>query len=245
MRFARFGLFYLLFFVVPVGAQQATLSPGQAQAPQPAPQPVSDPQAVAVVQAAITALGGATAIGQAQSWAFQAQMQGPHANGNVDYMISTHTDTGKLVRLDGTTRPAPAIHSHFVPALAGAILLKESQDPNFSMQYAGLSTGDSKPITVIVFMVGKTQFPAQIWTFDAANLPVQIDFRLPAEIGARESFPIVVALSDYRTVSGVLYPFQIVSFLPGKPPEIVTLQSVSTSVTAVPNDYNGPAGDLR
>ncbi len=241
MRSAGFGLLIcLLLLNVSVLAQQSTTS----QQVSPA-QPASDPQAVAVVQAAITALGGAAAIGQAQSWTFQAQTQGPHSNGNVDYLISTDTDTGKLVRRDGTTRRAPAVHSHFVPALVGAILLKESQDPEFSMQYAGLSTLDSKPVTTIVFTIGKVKFPAQIWTFDAANLPVQIDFRLSAEIGARESFPIVVALSDYRPVSGLLYPFQIVSFLPGGPPEIVTLQSVNANATSAPNDYNGAAGDLR
>ena len=131
-----------------------------------------------------------------------------------------------------------------MPALVGAILLKESQDPNFSMQYTGASTLDSRPVTVIVFTFGQSRIPVQIWSFDAANLPVQIDFRLPAEIGARESFPIVVALSDYRPVSGVLYPFQIVSFLPGKPPEVVTVQSVAPGATAAPNGFNGPAGDL-
>jgi len=236
MRFARIGLLlFLLLLVVPVWAQQATQSSAQ---------PAGDPQAVAVVQAAITALGGATAIVQAQSWTFQAQTQGPHANGNIEYAMSTHTDTGKLVRADGTTRPAPPIHSHFVPALVGAILLKESLDPDFTMLYGGTSTLDSKPVTAIIFAFGPTKLPAQIWTFDAANLPVQVDFRLPAEIGARESFPIVVALSDYRPVSGVLYPFRIVSFLPGKPPEIVTLQSGSTNATAAPNEFNGPGGDL-
>lgn len=241
MRFARFGLpFFLLFFNVSIWAQQPA-SPQQA----PSAQPPSDPQAVAVVQAAIKALGGAVAIGQAQSWTFQAQTQGPHSNGPVDYMISTHTDTGKLARADGTTRPAPKIHSHFVPALVAAILLKESQDPEFSIQYAGLSTQDAKPVTIIVFIVDQTRIPAQIWTFDAANLPVQIDFRLPAEIGARESFPLLVALSDYRPVSGVLYPFQIVTFWPGNPPESVTLRSVNTNAIASPNEFNGSGGDLR
>jgi hypothetical protein len=239
MRPARCAsLFVILFLAVLSWGKQA---PQQASAPQT----TSDPQAVALVQAAITALGGATAIGQAQSWIFHAQTQGPHANGNVDYMISTHTDTGHFVLADGTTRPAPAIHSHFVPALVGAILLKQSQDPEFSLHFGGQSTVDSKPVSVIVFMFGKTQFPAQIWTFDAANLPVQIGFRLPAQIGARESFPLEVALSDYRLVSGVLYPFRIVSFVPGKPPEIVTLQSVNANATAPPNEFTGPAGDLR
>jgi len=241
MRSARFGLLlFVLLFNVSIWAQQ----PASSQQATPA-QPTSDPQAIAVVQTAITALGGAAAIGRAQSWTFQAQTQGPHSNGNVDYMISTHTDTGKLVRTDGTTRPAPRIHSHFVPALVGAILLKESQDPEFSMQYAGISTQDSNPVTTIVFTVDQARIPAQIWTFDAANLPIQIDFRLPAEIGARESFPLLVALSDYQPVSGVLYPFQIVTFLPGKPPEAVTLRSVNANATASPNEFNGPAGDLR
>jgi hypothetical protein len=241
MRSVRFGLLLFFFlFNVSVWAQQPASSQQATSG-----QPTSDPQAVAVVQAAITALGGATAIGQAQSWTFQAQTQGPHSNGDVHYVISTDTDTGKVARADGTTQPARAIHSHFVPALVGAILLKESQDPEFSMQYAGLSTQDSKPVTVIVFMFGATKFPAQIWTFDAANLPIQIDFRLPAEIGARQSFHVVVALSDYRSVSGIFYPFRITSFLPGTLPEIVTLQSVNVNATAPPNDFNGLGGDLR
>ena len=115
MRFSRLLLVMLLpLFCFPVLAQQ----PGTAT-------PASDPQAVAVVQAAITALGGATAIGQAQCWTFQAQMQGPRANGDVGYVISTDTDTGMRVRADGTMRPAPLIQSHFLPALVGSILIKE------------------------------------------------------------------------------------------------------------------------
>src|SRR6266853_5296541 len=240
MRSARCALLFLFLFL-------AVTSWGK-QAPQlaSAPQPASDPQAVAVVQAAITALGGATAIGQAQSWTFQAQMQGPHANGDISYVISADTDTGKLVRRDGTMEPAPPIHSHFVPALAATILLNESQSPEFTMSYGGASMLDSKPVTVVTFFFADgPRFPAQIWTFDAANLPVMIDFRSSAQVGARASFPFAVALSDYRSVSGVMYPFQIVSFVPWNPPEIVTLQSVNAKATAPPNDFNGPAGDLQ
>jgi hypothetical protein len=239
MRLLRLGVtFCILLLAIPTWGKQGTQSASTSQ-------PASDPQAVAVVQAAITALGGAAAIGQAQSWTFHAKTQGPHSNGEVDYMISTDNDTGKVMRRDGTMKPAPPIHSHIVPALVGAILLKESQDPEFSMQYGGTSIVDSKPVTNIIFAIGPTKFPAQIWTFDAANLAVQIDFRLPAEIGARQSFPLTVALSDYRPVSGVLYPFQIVTFWPGKPPEIATLQSVNANAAAPPNDFNGPAGDLQ
>jgi hypothetical protein len=241
MRYTPYGLLIYLLVSVSAWAQQAPSAQQSA-----AVQPTGDPQAVAVVQAAITALGGATAIGQAQSWTFQAQMQGPHANGNVEYLISTDTDTGKRLLRDGTMRPAPLIHSHFVPALVGAILLKESQDPTFTLQYGGTSTIDSKPVTTVIFnfAVGP-KFPAQIWTFDSGSLPVVIDFSAPAEIGARQSFPVVVALSDYRSVSGVLYPYHISSLLPGKLPQIVSVQSLVAATTIVANEFTGQGGDLQ
>jgi hypothetical protein len=153
MRSARFAwLFVFLFLAVPSWGKQAAQQAS-------APQPTSDPQAVAVVQAAITALGGATAIRQAQSWTFQAETQGPHSNGSINYTISTDADSGKVMRADGTMKAAPLIHSHFVPALVGAILLKESQDPEFSMQYGGPSTLESKPVTPSSLQVVKHKFP--------------------------------------------------------------------------------------
>ena len=80
MRSARSSLtFWMLLLAIPSWGKQAAQSAST-------PQPASDPQAVAVVQAAITALGGATAISQAQSWTFQAQMQGGHVNGDVTYL---------------------------------------------------------------------------------------------------------------------------------------------------------------
>lgn len=214
MRSARIGLLVFLLLGVSVWAQPASCQQTTSA------QSESDPQAVAVVQAAITALGGATAISQAHSWTFQAQTQGPHSNGNIDYTISTDTDTGKRAGPNGTMKAAPPIHSHFVPALVAAILLKQSQDPALVLQFSGTSTIDSNPVTTIVFnfMIGP-RYPAQIWTFDAANLPVMVDFKEPATIGARASFPFVVALSDYHQVSGIMYPFQITVLVPGGRPK--------------------------
>jgi hypothetical protein len=240
MRCLRFGLLIFLLFGVSAWAQQPTASQ-QATSTQPA----SDPQAVAVVQAAITALGGATAISQAQNWTFQAQLQGPHANGNVSYSMSTKTDTGQLALANGTTNQAPLIQSHFLPALVGAILVKESQDPDFAILTGGSSTLDSVPVNIIVFAIGPQSIPAQIWYFNSSGLPVLVDFKLPAEIGARRSFPNVVSLSDYRSVSGVLYPHEIVSLVPGKPRELVTIQFVTPGATAATNNFTGQAGDLR
>lgn len=237
MRSCRMGVLVpFLLFATSLWARQASSTTTQS---------ASDPQGVAIVQTAITALGGATAIGEAQSWTFQAQMQGPHANGTVSYLISTNADTGSFLGANGTTKPAAAIHSHLVPALAGAILLNESKNPQFTILNGGTSTLDSQPVSVVTFAIGPQNIPAQVWYFNPAGLPVLIDFRLPAVIGARLSFPFVVALSDYKSVAGVSYPFSIVSFVPGKPRELVTLQSIAPGTAAPTNEFNGQAGDLR
>lgn len=239
MRSARFGLLLsILLLNIPVWAQHsqtATTSP-------PAP---SDPQAVAVVQAAITALGGKTAIAQAQSWTFQAKMEGPFGQESVSYSMSTDTDTGRVVRANGTSKRAPLTRSRFVPTLVGTILVNEFADPEYSVLYGGTSTVDSKAVTVIIFATGPSRLPLQIWVFDETNLPIRIDFRLPAEVGAKMSDNGVVALSDYRSVSGVLYPFRVVEFARARPPEIITLHSVNSSANTPPNAPNALGGDSR
>jgi hypothetical protein len=242
MRFARVNLLIFLLFAVSAWAQQSVSS--QQASPS---QTASDPQAVAVVQAAITALGGATAIGQAQSWTFQGRMFGAFGNENVNYAMSTDSDTGTLGLPDGTSRPAPRPQSYFVPALAASILLRQFQDPAFTLRSGGTTTMDSKPVTVVIlaFQAGTVQFTAQVWTFDASNLPVKVDFRLPAEVGARRSIHGTVHLSDFHPVSGVLYPFTMVEWPPAAPTEVVTIQSVSSSVSAPVNEANGMGGDSR
>jgi hypothetical protein len=204
----------------------------------------SDPQAIAVVQAAITALGGATAISQAQTWTFQAQITGSFGSDVTSYVMSTDTDRSSVLP-NGTVTQMPMTQSHFVPALVASILLTESQSPQFRMAYIGTSTADSKTTTVIALEVGPEQVPVQTWAFDSGNLPVQINFQLPAEVGTKKTVHGNIALSDYRSISGVLYPFKIVEFSHHGLPEIITLQSIVSGATAVPADPDASAGDSR
>lgn len=211
-------------------------------------QPTSDPQAVAIVQAAITALGGATAIGQPQSWTFQAQLQGPYVSSSLTYVASVDTTTSQFAAANGPTVATPPIHSYFVPALIGRILLQESQDTRFAFGYIGTGNIASQPVSIITVTLtdGSLQFPAQIWAFNANNLPIQVDFRLPSEIGARRSYHGIVSLSNYQTVGGALYPFSIMTRQRGWAlSEIITVQSMATATAAPFNEFNGSAGDLR
>jgi hypothetical protein len=220
MRSARIGLLLCILLLT---------TEVWAQVPSSAPQLASDPQAVAVVQAAITAMGGATAIGQGQNWEFQGLADGPFDSGNKTETVNFQVPNASIV-VNGVSRPAPKFVSSslFLPVLAGAILLEESQDSNYEMRFDGVSTLASKPVNVIKFLVTRTQAIAQIWLFDAATgLPARVFFESPAQIGQTNSFRALVDLSDYRAVSGSLYPFNIVTYVEGRLPETIRLQSLT------------------
>lgn len=236
MRSAWTGLAvipFLLLAATRTSAQQAVQAPANQ---------ASDPQAVALVQAAITALGGAAAIGQPQSWTFQAQLSGPFGGDVAGHVISTDTDRSSILH-DGTVAQIPMIQSHFAATLVGPILLSESQSPQLTMRYRGTSTIDGKTVTVITFEVGPDLVPVQTWAFDSSNLPVRINFQLPAEIGTRKTVHGTVSLSDYRAVSGVLYPFKGIELSHRGLPEVIAIQSISPSTTAVHTEPDPTAGD--
>jgi hypothetical protein len=243
MHSARFGLLvFILLLSVPGWARQA---PQQASAPQPA----SDPQAVAVVQAAITALGGATAIGRAQSWTFTAQMRGPVANDQVNYTLTTQTEPAQQIATRvGIKNRIPMTQSFFVPVLVGRVLKGQSEDQEFSISSGGSATVNSKTCSIITFSIltrAGAPLSVQDWCFDSTtSLPVRAEFRLPADVGSSMSPRGVFDFADYRSVSGVMYPFFI--GLPGQGglPEIIVITSVNTSGSAVSREFNSAAGDL-
>src|SRR5947209_4529857 len=121
MRLPLLGSIFL--FSISAFAQQTTTTTA-----------ASDPQAVAVVQAAIMAMGGATAISPFQSWTFQAHAEGRVANGTISEGLAVSVPQNSSLPA-GTTAKAPPPwarpRSLFLPALVGAILVKQSQDPSF------------------------------------------------------------------------------------------------------------------
>jgi hypothetical protein len=211
------------------------------------PQPASDPQAVAVVQAAITALGGATAIGQSQTWDFQGQLDGPMESGNKDETIKFQLVNSMIV-VNGVSRRAPRIASPslFLPVLVGPLLLQESQDSNYVMHFDGPSTLASNPVTVIRLISTDSRSLAQIWAFDAATgLPDRVYFELPAQIGQSESFRATVDLSNWRTVSGVQYPFTVLTYMEGIPRQTLSLQSITPGAAASPSQTAQVTGGVE
>jgi len=196
-------------------------------------QAASDSQAVAIVQAAITAMGGTKAIGLVQSWTFQAQAEGRISNGVISEALTMSApQNGTLPIGTAATAPPPWARprSLFVPALVSSILVQQSQDVSFSLKQAAPSRLAPNSPAVVFSVMTKTgvSVPAQKWYFDSVSgLPARIEFIAPAKIGVIESYSSVVTLSNYQAVAGVLYPFQIVTFLRrASASEIITLHSV-------------------
>jgi hypothetical protein len=209
---------------------------------------------VAAVQAAVTAIGGATAIGALQRWTIKAQATGHLANGPITEILGTAIPSlpqnGKPT---GTAKAAPPWarpRSLFVPALVSAILAKQSQDSTMLLTQ-GAASASAPNASVVIFStkVKSGAAPAQRWYFDkTSGLPNRVDFLLPAKIGPVEAFPGTVLLSNYQNVGGILYPFQIVTFLQRpRAVETITVQSVTPSTTAsatAPGASNSVSGVL-
>ena len=138
-----------------------------------------------------------------------------------------------------------ADRSLFVSAVLGYVLLNEFQDQSFPLRFGGQVSLGSEAVTVVTFSDPKIPaLPAQKWYFDATtNLPAQVEFQWPAAIGSKMSFTGVVQVSNYQSVSGVLYPFNIVTRPEGGQSELIVLQSVSPNTATLSNDFNGAAGD--
>jgi hypothetical protein len=202
---------FIILFSIPLLAQNT-------------PEAHRDPQAVAVVEAAINALGGTEAISQAQRWTFQAQMQGPIDNGTVTEMIPLQVPD---VTINGSAVRPQVVSSPFVPVLLAPVLLKMSQDQSQSIRYAGtVSLGGENATLVLVSDANNVI--SQRWFFDTRGLPARVEIRAPMQVGQFQSFLGVVDFSDYRSISGVQYPFQVVERIDSKPfLQTITLQSVT------------------
>lgn len=242
--------------------RQAPVQPTGSQQP---PQP-RDPQALSVVQTAITALGGATAIGAIQTWRVQAQSSAQF-NGATrailweqagsEFRMASHFGTaggdnvivtghGSPASVQGGTTkalPSHVISSLFIPALAGSILLNEFQNTNYTFQYVGTRTLNSKTVSVVRTVLLANPLGAQTWYFDmASGLPVRVEYRIAMISTPAASLSGAADLLNYQPVAGILYPFQIVQWRQGMQVDVVTLQSVNVNAAISSSDFDAAGG---
>jgi hypothetical protein len=234
------------------------------------PHPIRDPQALGIVQASIAALGGAAAIEQLQTFVVQANIvpsPGSSAMAGTavwtvaggefrsDYTSGQDTTTvgsghGRpFGSLNGTVQGLPnyIVRSSFAPTLAASILLKEFQDPNYSIQFVGASTLGAESVVVVRTSSQNNPMDSlvtpQTWYFDSAsNLPVRIEHRLPDVKISTRFLITALDLGTYKNISRVLFPSQVARSIGGKPTETATVISIQTNTNVAASVFDAPGG---
>jgi hypothetical protein len=217
--------------------------------------PPQDPQAIAVLQKSVTAMGttvpsDSTATGTITTVAgsltengtitiltrgtdqTSEQIQTPHGSTLVYSQGQASSVTGSTPT-PLTLERAVTSQSPFFPLalLAGAL---NSADTAY--KYVGFETLNGTSVHHIQFWnsfasTSRLQSIAQfsirdIWIDFQSGFPVKILYMRRDAGGSVPSFAMAVFFSDYRSVSGVLYPFSIQASFNGTPWATITIQNV-------------------
>jgi hypothetical protein len=246
-----------------------TVAPVQGHGPRGyvPPKPVRDAEAISVVAASLASMGSAANIAQSTHWIVQVQVTGAgqftsasvrwKGNGS-GIRIERSTDQGPTVLVSGHGKAESispngkvqnlqfhVIRSLLFPPLVAVTLLKDFQDTNYSLEYAGTATVNSATAIVVKTSYNATyvgsQVTPQTWYFDTkTGLPLRVEYRSP-DIRVPEKQKVIrVDLSDYQAISGVLYPLQAVSFVDGQQMNIASVQSIDTSTAIADGDFDPP-----
>ena len=228
------------------------------------PAAVRDPQALDVVQKALTAMGG-PAIAVIQDCTVQAQSDAvpgsPTASGTMTWKmagaeirIDAPTPSGTASVMTGHGKPgmingaSTALQSYvtqalFVPVAIAPVLAQELANPKMSLRFKDNETLGTVSVAVIMTAL-ETDYPdnvvtPQTWYFDTSTgLPVRIEFRAPDIHQPTNFIPTAVDLSNFQLVSGVAYPFKVVSSVDGQTQVIFIVQSVIVNSGIAPGTFD-------
>jgi hypothetical protein len=226
---------------------------------------VRDPQALTVVQTAITAMGG-PAIAAIQDCTVQAQSDAvpgtPTTSGTMtwkmagsEFRIDAPTSTGTASVMTGHGKPgmingaATALQSYvtqamFVPVAIAPVLAQELANPKMSVRFKDNETLGTVSVAVVTTAL-ETDYPdnvvtPQTWYFDTSTgLPVRIEFRAPDIHQPTNFIPTAVDLSNFQLVSGVAYPFKVVSSVDSQTQVVFIVQSVVVNSGIAPSTFDG------
>ena len=226
-----------------------------------------DPQGLAVLQHIFTAFGGvmptdSTATGQVTTVAGSLTSQGTvriqtRSTNQTSIKFQTTSDNWSVVysngeanKINGTetkvlplelTASSQCMYFPF-PFLAGLL-----NNPDVSIQYVGQEALDSSMayhIRVLNTFNSATQMQflsdftlADIWLDSNSALPLQISMTRRDGGGSSPRTSVMVSYSNYQSISGVKYPFEIREFINGTPWATTTIQSVSFNTGLTDTDF--------
>lgn len=125
------------------------------------------------------------------------------------------------------------------PGLPSVFIATALANTEAAIEYIGLETLDGSQAHHVRFrntfasnseLVNLAEFSRKdIWISVASALPLKLAYERREGSGARPRIRMEVRYSDYRNVSGALYPFMIAKSLNGMPWAVISIQSVQVN----------------
>jgi hypothetical protein len=117
-----------------------------------------------------------------------------------------------------------------------ALLANALNNPDTAYKYLGLENLNNASAHHIQFWNSFASIPKlqkisglsvrDIWIDSSSGLPLKISYLRHEASGNAPAIAVEASFSDYRNISGVLYPFSIQRSLNGTPWATITIQSV-------------------
>jgi hypothetical protein len=208
------------------------LSGQQRTPPEQSASPIQrDPNAVVVIQNALRSMGGEALIGKVQGVTSRGStINSPDAK--PAYIVARERGQAPTAA-DSATGSAPSVWVPLPPESVAATLLNLFRS-GFSLKYLGsVGSGQNAPLVVkftAALPSNLMPLPApslQTWYFNPqTGLPVRVEY---PQTNADPGLIILqsVDFSDYRPVSGVLFPHHMVMHRSDQQDQVVNLQTVT------------------
>lgn len=238
----------------------------------PAQQMMRDPQAAGAAARAIAAMGGAN-IAQVRdcraegvleavegSWLTSGSFVWKDAGSAFRY--ESTGKAGSSVYVSGQGKPAvlasgktTKLNAHvseanFPQHLAALVLLRALSDSRYKLAWIGLEPLGASQAAHVRISLEIDEVTAvttvQDWYFEpVSGLPLRVEYRLPSNANALSFLKAAVDFSDFRMVSGVAVPFQIVFYEDGVKVSVAKLSSVAFNSGLSPSEFTAPAGGVQ
>ena len=130
-----------------------------------------------------------------------------------------------------------------MPSLVGPLLLREYRDANYSFELVSENAGGQQVTILKSYSVASQSdrtVTQQTWYFDSGSgLALRIEYRFSDPNDAGKFGTTSVDLYNYKPISNVLYPFQIVMSQNGVKMADVSVQSIINS-NLPPEEFDSP-----
>jgi len=253
MSLLRLPLLLIVFVLATGGAIAQQSAPAQQPIAQPSQR---DAKALAVLQASTAAMGKSLPADSTAQGTVTTTAGSLSESGTVTVLTKGTTQTSEqiqtphgfaLVYSDGqashvadsatatlSSELALSSRSFAFPLVALADVLN---NPDSGYAYVGLESVDGAALHHLQFWNSFNSRPkfqplasltlTDLWIDSATGLPQRISQIRRAGRGSEPRIQVDVSFSDYRNVSGVLYPFQIQESINGSPWKTLTITSVT------------------